>query len=108
VEWEKTYGGVGDERVEYLQQTGDGGYIVAGWTSSFGTGQEDIWVLKLRPDGSINPSCNFIMGNTGISGRNSNATILDTNAGVGDSNTSPQESLAVVQGTTARAKFLVR
>ncbi|HHT9141305.1 MAG TPA: hypothetical protein ACFYEA_06015, partial [Candidatus Tripitaka californicus] len=108
VEWEKTYGGVGDERVEYLQQTGDGGYIVAGWTSSFGSGQEDIWVLKLRPDGSINPSCNFIIGNAGISGRNSHAIILDTNAGVRDSNTSPQESLAVVQETTVLARFSVR
>jgi len=48
VQWQKTYGG----DVAYsVQQTSDGGYIVAG---SIGTGDiGSIWLLKLNPDGSI-------------------------------------------------------
>jgi len=53
VEWQKTYGGSKNESARSIQQTVDGGYIVAGETGSFGTGEEDIWVLKLFSDGSI-------------------------------------------------------
>jgi uncharacterized delta-60 repeat protein len=53
IEWNKTYGGIKDDYVYSIQQTSDGGYIVAGETSSFGAGQEDIWVLKLALDGTV-------------------------------------------------------
>ncbi|HPT54903.1 MAG TPA: hypothetical protein PK574_08320, partial [Fervidobacterium sp.] len=36
-----------------IQQTTDGGYIVAGHTGSFGAGYEDVYVLKLNSDGSL-------------------------------------------------------
>ena len=51
-EWSKTYGGSGDDR-PYSIQTDEGGYIVAGYTSSYGAGDFDIWILKLTSDGSI-------------------------------------------------------
>lgn len=58
IEWQKKYGG---EKIDSKQsdiamailQTLDGGYIVAGYTLSFGKGSADFWVLKLFPDGSI-------------------------------------------------------
>ncbi|MBI4554376.1 MAG: hypothetical protein HY715_01845 [Planctomycetes bacterium] len=53
VEWQKTYGGVGTERAHSIQQTSDGGYVVVSATDSFGAGETDFWVLKLRPDGTI-------------------------------------------------------
>ena len=55
IEWQKTYGGIGEEGEEGLsmQQTTDGGYIVANHTSSFGAGLADLWVLKLDSDGNI-------------------------------------------------------
>jgi len=53
VEWQKTYGGSGDDVANSIQQTSDGGYIVAGYTSSFGAGNRDVWVLKLDADGSV-------------------------------------------------------
>ena len=53
VEWQKTYGGADEDRAYFIQQTGDEGYIVVGKTESFGAGDEDVWVLKLRPDGSV-------------------------------------------------------
>ena len=53
IEWQKIYGGVGDDGVYSIQQTSDSGYIVAGFTSCFGAGGKDFWVLKLNSDGLI-------------------------------------------------------
>src|SRR3990170_885419 len=53
VEWQKTYGGDNADEAHSIQQTSDGGYVVAGRTRSFGAGKVDFWVLKLRPDGTV-------------------------------------------------------
>src|SRR3989338_2297125 len=53
VEWQKTYGGIKEEQARSIQQTSDGGYIVAGMTRSFGAGAYDFLVLKLRPNGTV-------------------------------------------------------
>jgi uncharacterized delta-60 repeat protein len=50
--WEKTFGGSGWDEAFSIQQTTDGGYIVAGWTSSFGAGWEDVYIIKLDADGN--------------------------------------------------------
>ena len=52
LEWEKTFGGDRDDEAYSIQQTSDGGYIVAGYTTSFGAGEEDVYVLKLDADGN--------------------------------------------------------
>jgi hypothetical protein len=44
--WTKTYGGVYDERAYAVEQTSDGGYIIAGETSSYGAGAYDVYLLK--------------------------------------------------------------
>lgn len=53
IEWQKTYGGSGNDEARRIQQTSDGGYIVEGYTDSFGAGEINCWVLKLRPNGNI-------------------------------------------------------
>jgi len=53
VEWQKTYGGDSYDWALFIRQTDDGGYIVSGKTKSFGAGEEDLWVLKLKADGTI-------------------------------------------------------
>ena len=53
IEWQKTYGGPRFDLAHSIQQTQDGGYVVGGWTRSYGAGEEDVWVLKLDPDGEI-------------------------------------------------------
>ena len=52
-EWAITYGGSNYDAGRSIQQTTDGGYIVAGYTWSFGAGNYDFWVLKLNSNGSI-------------------------------------------------------
>ncbi len=51
--WQKTFGGGIDDKAYSIQQTTDGGYIVAGYTNSFGSGDPDVYVLKLNSDGSL-------------------------------------------------------
>jgi len=53
VEWQRTFGGSSDDGASYIQQTGDGGYVVAGYTRSFGSGERDIWVLKISSSGDV-------------------------------------------------------
>ena len=53
IEWQRTYGGSYDEQARSIQQTSDGGYIVAGDTFSFGAGDVDLWILKLTSSGDI-------------------------------------------------------
>ena len=53
IEWQKAYGGSAADKALTVQQTGDGGYLVAGVTSSFGAGASDVWVIRLPPGGEI-------------------------------------------------------
>ena len=55
VNWEKAYGGTGSFNVaRSVQQTSDGGFIVAGQTNSFGpAGCCNAWVFRLDSDGNI-------------------------------------------------------
>ncbi|MFH1011428.1 MAG: hypothetical protein V1784_09385 [bacterium] len=49
--WTRTYGGSNDDFAYSVQQTADGGYIVAGTTSSFGAGVLDFYLAKTNSQG---------------------------------------------------------
>jgi hypothetical protein len=53
VEWERTFGGTGGEHALSVRQTVDGGYIMAGHSSSFGQGGNDIYVVKTDVAGNL-------------------------------------------------------
>ena len=54
ISWQKTFGGNGVDQAYAVQETSDGGYVITGYTNSIGAGSNDIWVLKLENDGTIN------------------------------------------------------
>ncbi len=55
IQWQRAYGGAGDDEVWSVDETFDG-YIVAAVTASFGAGGKDVWILKLDFSGNI-PDC---------------------------------------------------
>src|SRR4051812_9274271 len=46
ITFQRTYGGSGNDGIYYVQQTFDKGYIMVGYTNSFGVGDYDIYIIK--------------------------------------------------------------
>jgi hypothetical protein len=82
IEWQKTFGGSDFEEAKSIQQTSDGGYIVAGYSRSNNgdvTGNHggyDAWVVKISSSGMIQWKKSF-----GGSGDDSVSSIKQTNDG---------------------------
>jgi hypothetical protein len=51
-QWDKTFGGSGEDVGYSVKQTMDGGYVVAGTTKSYGMGSEYLWLLKTDTNGT--------------------------------------------------------
>ncbi|MBN1458033.1 MAG: hypothetical protein JXA57_00760, partial [Armatimonadetes bacterium] len=49
--WTRTYGGTDRDGGVSVLQTSDGGYVVAGWTASFGTGGDDVYLIRTNAAG---------------------------------------------------------
>ncbi|HOY31027.1 MAG TPA: T9SS type A sorting domain-containing protein [Bacteroidales bacterium] len=69
IEWEKSFGGSSDDEAYSVQQTSDGGYIVAGYSNSNdgdvtgNHGSWDCWLVKLDSAGTLQWQRSF--GGTG-------------------------------------------
>jgi hypothetical protein len=54
--WDKTYGGTEWDRMPSLVATSDGGYALAGDTTSSGAGGYDFWLVKTEAEYTTEPS----------------------------------------------------
>ncbi len=82
LEWERTYGGTGDDRSETVRLTPDGGYLIMGNSASFdndvnsNNGSSDYWAFKITENGTLQWEKNY-----GGSGQDIARSIRLTNDG---------------------------
>lgn len=80
IQWNKTYGGTGDDKGQDIIQTIDGGYAVLGSTFSndgdvsSNSGQNDYWLAKLDTSGNITWQKSF-----GYQGADYGISVIQTN-----------------------------
>jgi hypothetical protein len=75
MQWNKTYGGTGDDRGYVVIQTSDGGYAVIGLSFSFGAGGQDAWLVKTDAVGNM--QWNMTYGGTGTDSGNTMVQTTD-------------------------------
>ena len=53
VQWNKTYGGATHESPHSLLKIDEGGYLLAGFSASYGSGDTDVFLIKTDTEGII-------------------------------------------------------
>jgi len=65
VQWNKTYGGTNNEEARGIYITHDNGFAILAWTTSFGFGDQDEYLLKTDAFGNLSVVKNIWRGFTG-------------------------------------------
>ena len=53
IQWTRTVGGTGYDMANSIIQTTDGGYVLGGYTNSYGAGNNDMYIVKLNSSGTL-------------------------------------------------------
>ncbi len=65
-QWTQTFGGYAAEVCYSVQQLADGGYALAGYTTSFGAGEADAWLVRTSSTGQMLWSRTFGWGTNDV------------------------------------------
>ncbi len=52
MEWNNSYGGIQSDCGYYIEKCSDGGYIITGYTRSYGPAESNVWLIKINSTGS--------------------------------------------------------
>ncbi len=67
-DWTKTFGGSKDDGSYSALETWDGGFIITGWTYSYGAGGSDVYLIKIDAAGQTKWTKTFGISNTDDAG----------------------------------------
>jgi hypothetical protein len=84
IQWTRTIGGEDYDDGNSIIQTTDGGYAIAGSTKSFGSGGQDVYVVKLDGSGGVNvDSCGSVASNLGTEGTGGSVSVANPSTSSG-------------------------
>jgi gliding motility-associated-like protein len=63
IQWNRLVGGTGNDYLQKVIATTDGGYLAGGYTSSFGAISQEAWLVKLNGSGVVQWSRKYSDGN---------------------------------------------
>ncbi|MEM3511512.1 MAG: hypothetical protein QXW47_11175 [Candidatus Jordarchaeales archaeon] len=99
--WQKTYGGTYEDWAMGVAADNEG-IIVAGFTSSFGAGLRDLWVLRISSNGEIyNSISEFTIKNTNVAPTTTAVSPSPTNAAISSTNANLNDTQAIITNTNA-------
>ncbi|PKL31628.1 hypothetical protein CVV43_02015 [Candidatus Saccharibacteria bacterium HGW-Saccharibacteria-1] len=52
--WNRTWGGTGSDSSQSIIRTSDNGFAISGYTTGWGAGNQDMLLLKVKADGTMN------------------------------------------------------
>lgn len=73
IQWQKRYGGIGyDRAISIIEE--EAGFLIMGYTGSYGNGGYDVWIMKLNNEGEIGGECS-ISSNSELTPQNINLSV---------------------------------
>lgn len=105
ISWQKTYGGGAVDVGKAITQTNDGGYLVAGYTDSYGSDAEAL-ILRLSPSGEIDSSCGLFVQSATAAASNWSVTDDATASSAANTSATIAAPAFVASGTSATISTL--